>query len=213
MKKRFWDPFFEPFYDEYTKELEKAVAGRCESLLDVGCGAESPIAGFSSKIPLTVGVDAHAKSIEQARARGIHKQYHVMNVKEIAQKFPLKSFDIVLLSDVIEHLPKEEGLELMRSAESLAKKRVIIFTPNGFLKQIPVDDNPHQLHLSGWQPQEMKRFGYRILGINGLRFLRTEYARIAWKPRFLWGKVSLLSQLIARPFPSLAFQLLCVKDV
>lgn len=211
--KRPWDFIFSPFYDEYYKELEKNIVGHGETLLDVGCGAESPIRGFSFKIPTTVGVDAHAKSVERSKELGIHRDYRVMDIRKIGEQFATKSFDIVLLSDVIEHLNKEDGLRLMKDAETIARKRVIIFTPNGFLTQTPEDDNLHQTHLSGWSPKEMRSFGYRISGINGLRFLRTEYARIAWKPEAVWGKISLLSQMIANPFPSLAFQILCVKDL
>ena len=211
--RRPWDLLFSPLYDEYHKELEKCVVGHGDTLLDVGCGAESPIRTFSKKIRSTVGVDAHERSVEHSRNLGIHGSYQVMDITKISDKFSAKSFDIVLLSDVIEHLKKEDGTRLVHAAEKIAKKRVIIFTPNGYLRQTPDDDNPHQTHLSGWLPAEMERLGYRITGINGLKFLRTEHARIAWKPRFFWGKVSLLSQWIAKPFPELAFQILCVKDV
>ena len=211
--KRPWDFIFSPFYDQYYKQLEKSVVGHGETLLDVGCGAESPVRLFSDKIKRTVGVDADEISIEQSRRLGIHGEYHRMNMLDIGQRFQPKSFDIVLLSDVIEHLKKEEGQRLLEMAESIARKRVIIFTPNGFLEQRPRDHNIYQTHLSGWHPHEMRSRGYRIQGINGLRFLRSEYAEIAWKPEFFWGKVSLLSQCIATPFPALAFQILCVKDV
>ena len=204
---------FGPFFDEYAKELEKEVLGSCDTLLDVGCGADSPIKRFSKKLSRSVGVDAHRPSAEQSRRSKIHTEYQEIDVLDIGAVFPEKSFDCVLMSDLIEHLPKPEALKLVAMAERLAKKKVIIFTPNGFLKQGEYDDNPYQVHVSGWDTAQMRKMGYRVRGINGWKPLRTENARIAWQPSFFWGKVSLLSQPLVAGCPEQAFHLLCVKDL
>ena len=183
---------FEPFFDQLEKELEKEITGSCQTLLDVGCGSSSPIRHFSKNLSHTVGVDGHAASIERSREAGIHREYHRMNILEIGGRFKEKSFDAVLLLDVVEHLPKVEGLKLIEMAERIARKKIIIFTPNGFLRQGERDENPYQVHLSGWEVDEMEALGYRVRGMNGWKPLRTQEAKIAWRPAFFWGKVSLL---------------------
>ena len=213
MLKKISNFLFSSFFDQYEKELEKEASGSCESLLDVGCGSNSPIRRFSKNLIRTTGVDAHGPSIERSRRAGIHKEYFEMNVLDIGNRFPKKSFDCVLLSDLVEHLPKPEGLKLISMAEKIARKKVIIFTPNGFLRQGERDENPLQVHISGWEVQEMIELGYRVRGINGWKPLRTEEARIAWWPAFFWGKISLLTQPFVIDHPKDAFQLLCVKKI
>jgi predicted TPR repeat methyltransferase len=194
----------------YYAELRKAVKG-CTKLLDVGCGSDSPVRYFADKI-YCVGVDLHEASIEESKKQGIHNDYYLMDVLEIQKKFAAKSFDCVLASDVIEHLTKEDGLKLLEMMEAIAKKRVIVFTPNGFLPQGEYDDNPWQVHKSGWEITEMEARGYRVIGINGYKSFRGEYADIRLRPKLIWRIVAELSQFLVRNHPRYAFQILCVKE-
>ena len=73
------------------------------------------------------------------------------------------SIDSVYLIDVIEHLPKEEGVRLLRMTEKVVKKQIVIFTPLGFVKQEILDNGKdawglngasYQEHKSGWMPED-----------------------------------------------------------
>jgi len=198
-------------FKNYEKELEKLTLD-CKSLLDVGCGNNSPIKHFSNKL-YTVGVDAYIPSIEKSKNQGIHNDYLNIDVMDIGKKIHPKSFDCVLASDLIEHLTKENGLKLIKMMEEIATKKVIIFTPNGFLPQGEYDNNPWQIHHSGWDVEEMQDLGYKIIGINGWKSLRGEYAIIKFKPIFLWTLLSDITQLYVRNKPKYAFQILCVKEL
>ena len=44
----------------YHQFLERLVLSECRTLLDVGCGSDSPIQVFSKRLELAVGVDLHA---------------------------------------------------------------------------------------------------------------------------------------------------------
>lgn len=201
--------FGEPF-GRYYRALEAACAG-CRTLLDVGCGAESPVRFFSGGLARSVGVDLHEPSLEASRRAGIHQETVRAPVLEIASRFPAKSFDAVVALDVIEHLERPEGLELLARMESLAVRRVVVFTPNGFLPQGAVGGNELQRHLSGWDAAEMRRLGYEVEGMTGWRPLRGEEALPAWRPKFFWERVARLTEPFVRKRPELAFQLLCVK--
>ncbi|MFH1005017.1 MAG: class I SAM-dependent methyltransferase [Bacteroidota bacterium] len=203
---------FGSLQNHYARMLEKEVYD-CESLLDVGCGSDSPIKYFSKKIKHCVGVDAFQSSIDKSKTKEIHNEYHLMNVLDIDKKFPEKSFDYVIASDLIEHLEKENGFKLIEIMEKLARKKVIIFTPNGFLKQHEYDRNKYQIHLSGWKIDEMKKLGYKITGINGWKFLRGEFAEMRWNPKVFWGRISLISQYFTTRNPKNAFAILCVKEM
>ena len=144
----------------------------------------------------------------------IHHAYVVVDVMNIGNAFAEKSFDCVFASDLIEHLNKEDGLKLIAMMERIARKKVIIYTPNGFLPQGEVDNNPAQIHRSGWTVNEMKLLGYnRIIGINGWKPIRGELAKIRLSPQFIWERISLLSQPIVKRFPKYAFHILCIKDI
>lgn len=196
---------------DYVSELESAV-GNCKTLLDIGCGSESPIRRFSKKLHCS-GVDAYSPSIERSKALGIHNAYYNINVLEIENHFEDNSFECVLSSDLIEHLEKEEGYKLIEMMEKIASKRVIIFTPNGFLKQGEYDNNPFQIHKSGWSAEEMKSLGYDVIGINGIKSLRGEYAELKSKPKYFWQIISDISQKFIRNKPEKAFSILCVKEL
>ena len=180
--------------------------------MDVGCGFNSPVQNLRRRPPYLVGVDGFLPVIEQSRDKRIHDQYCQTSLLNIAKTFGPESFDCVLALDVIEHFNEEDALNLISQMERVARKKVIIFTPNGYLPQGEEYGNPFQKHLSGWTPRQMKRMGYRVTGIGGFKCLRGEMARIRWHPSRFWLMVSLLSQTVTWNRPFLAFSILCVKE-
>ena len=181
---RTWDArLFGVDYAQYHRVLKRLVLdGRCESLLDVGCGANSPIGNFAAQIPRRVGVDTHLPSIDQSRNAGIHSEYVISNVLEIGEKFAVDSFDCVTLLEVIEHLPREAGEQLLAQCERIARLRVVVSCPNGFLFQPPTPDNPFQEHISGWSAEDFRSRGYEVTGVAGWKPLRGPLMRPKWRP-------------------------------
>ena len=58
-------------------------------------------------------------------------------------------------------------------AEEIAVKRVIVFTPRGYFKQVGYDyynmqGETHQEHRSGWEAEELEELGYQVLILKGL---------------------------------------------
>ena len=199
-------------FKDYHAELEKAV-GDCNTLLDVGCGSSSPIGFFSKKKKIyCVGIDSFQPAIEQSKEKNIHNEYIRMDLLDMGKRFKPNSFDCVLASDLIEHFTKEEGIKLIDIFERIAKKRVIIFTPNGFLAKEEHDNNPWQLHKSGWTVKEMREGGYKVIGINGWKPLRGNHSCVKFRPMYLWLIISDITQLLTRYIPEKAFHILCVKD-
>ena len=116
--------------------------------------------------------------------------------------------------EVLEHLTKKEGYELIKKMESIAKRKIIISTPNGFLPQEEHDSNKLQIHKSGWTVDEFKNLGYKVEGIGGLKILRKgEKTEFKYGPRILNLIFSNLTQKITYRFPRLAFELFAVKKL
>ena len=182
------------------------------SVLDVGCGSNSPL----KKVPkhfYSMGVDAFGPSIQKSRQLGIHDAYKKCDVLAIDRMFDSKTFDAVIALDVIEHLEKKQGYELIRKMSELTKYKIIIMTPNGFYRQDPYDGNKWQIHHSGWSVDDFVRLGFTVRGIRGFRWLRGEYATLKWKPWIFWGIVSVLTEPLVYFLPRLAYQLFAVKEI
>ncbi|OGI28215.1 MAG: hypothetical protein A2420_04080 [Candidatus Moranbacteria bacterium RIFOXYC1_FULL_44_13] len=197
------------------KELED-----CESVLDLGCGPSSPLK-YCKNIEYSIGVEAFKPYIEESKRQEIHTEYLEKKIGEI--DFPENSFDAVIMVEVLEHLSEKEGFEIIEKSKKWAKKKVIITTPNGFIKQNELDSNPLQKHLSGWDLEKMKKLGFKCRGLAGLKFLRREVegdsmgndllASIRYKPKIFWFVAATVSQLITYMFPRYAFELFCVKEI
>ncbi len=187
-------------FPNYYILLDKEIKG-CKSILDVGCGSSSPIRGFSNKI-YSVGVDLFKPSIEKSKKEGIHNKYYQADILKIDKQFKPNSFDCVLASDVIEHLGKKEGILLLKNMEKIAKKRVIVFTPNEFIEQGEIENNPFQIHKSHWTVKEMNEKGYSSMGVGGHKIFK--------------GKIRLLtdiSQKICKKLHEKAWRVLYIKDL
>jgi SAM-dependent methyltransferase len=209
MARRIYKRAFGTWMSEYQRALRQSCVG-CRTLLDVGCGEDSPLAGAARRMERSVGLDAFEPAISASRARKIHDDYVLGDVRKLGDLFEPASFDCVAAIDLIEHLDKAEGEALLEAMERIARRRVVVFTPNGFLPQEPYGDNEFQRHRSGWEPDEMRARGYRVVGINGWKPLRGERALVR-SPRWVWEPVSFLSQPLVAPRPRHAFQILCVK--
>lgn len=192
----------------------------CESVLDLGCGPSSPLQ-YCRNIKHSVGVEAFGPYLEESKRRKIHTEYVAKKVEEV--DFPEKSFDAVILIEVLEHLPEKIGYAMLEKAERWARKKVIVSTPNGFLSQNEYDGNPFQKHLSGWNIKTMKELGFHCRGLAGFKWIRQEaplqaaeddfMASIRLRPRFFWFVVATLSQLATYQFPKRAFEIFCMKKI
>lgn len=197
--------------------LQRELAD-CETVLDLGCGPESPVSRCMN-IKHSVGVEAFAPYFERAKANHTHNE--LLNEKIQNLKFEPNAFDAVVMIEVIEHLADADAEDVLRLAEMWARKKVIVTSPNGFVAQKAVDDNPLQAHLSGWDLDRMKSRGFRSKGLLGLKVLRQEVhggtmagdllATMRFRPRVFWFFVSSLSQIVTYYVPRLAFGLFSVK--
>jgi hypothetical protein len=179
----------------------------CKSVLDLGCGCNSPLQ--FTEVPYSVGVELYQPYIEQSKSRGIHNEYIRADVTEV--EFSKKAFDAVLAIDIIEHLDKGDGYRLIERMQSWATKKIIVTTTNGFVWQDDYDGNALQKHISGWDAREFRELGFKLYGYNGWKPLRGYLSAIKYKPVRFWSAVSILSQPIAYYHPDSAFQLFAAK--
>ena len=196
----------------YVHVLEKEIQD-CKSVLDLGCGINSALGKINTNNKYTVGVDIFKEYIDESKKKKIHDQYFLANIMEIDQIFTSKTFDCVILIDVIEHLEKIEGIVLIKKIKEIAKKKIIIFTPNGFLKTGKNIKNPHLGHKSGWNVKIFKKLNFEVIGMNGIKFLRDNSSCIKYNPKNFWRAISSITNIFIRRIPQFAFHLLCIKKL
>lgn len=80
-----------------------------------------------------------------------------------------KSVDVISIIDGIEHLDKRVGLKVIREMKRVARKQILLFTPEGFVRNEPHNawniegGDQHQKHLSGWMQVELEDLGFTCI--------------------------------------------------
>jgi len=119
--------FFVPnkaFYlDTHVMFLRAVPGGR---LLDVGCGNGERIELLRDLGWTVKGIDLDSRAVAAARGRGLDAEIGEL----AAMNFPSDSFDAVLMSHVIEHVP--HPADLLAECARILKPggRMVILTPN-----------------------------------------------------------------------------------
>jgi hypothetical protein len=175
--------------------------------LDIGCGEHSLLTPLRAYGFHSTGLDIWPDMIEEARLHNRHDDYILGDVRTAAFD---RKFDVVVLNHVIEHLPRDEGMGLLRRLETISTKMLVIGTPNGFLEQTAYDGNPFQRHLSGWFPGDFESRGYTVFG-SGLRCLRGPEGRSRWLPRTCVRTIDRLLAWYLLRRPRASFSILAVR--
>ena len=134
-----------------------------EVVLDLGPGiCPQP---FVKKPYVHICVDAHRPYLERVKQDvGNDPRYVFINAPwdQVIGMFPDKSVDTVFALDFIEHLEKQDGLRMLREAERVARRQVVVYTPHGFFPQSHNDEHDRwgmdggywQTHRSGWDLED-----------------------------------------------------------
>ncbi len=199
--------------------LKRELSG-CESVLDLGCGPSSPLQ-YCRDVKKSLGVEIFDEYLKASKSKNIHSKYLKKDILDL--DFPKDSFDAVIMIEVLEHLPEKVGRKILKKAEKWARKKLIVSSPNGFLPQKSLDDNPWQKHLSGWSYKKMSGLGFTCHGLAGFKFFRREVqsttmgddmtATIRFQPKSFWFVIASLSQILAYHLPRSAFGLFSIKKL
>jgi len=105
----------------YRWHIRRVCQGR---VLDVGCGIGRCLAFLGGR---GVGVDPNPAAVEIARARGVE----AYTPDELAGMDDAAEFDTLLCSHVLEHLSRDDGVELLRTWLPRLRRngRVVLICP------------------------------------------------------------------------------------
>ena len=185
-----------------------------KSLLDVGCGLGG-VGGIIKRhrTIFSVGIDIFSPYLKHCKENHTHDELIRCDVRRLP--FREKSFDAVLCKEVIEHLDMQEGDELIKELERMARRQVIITTPVGTYKQHAYDNNPFQEHRSAREPSDLRRYGYTVRGV-GIRGMHGEGGLQSHAPKPVRWLLDILYVIVGPVvyfLPSLACYMVCSKEL
>ena len=119
------------------------AAGQCQSLLDVGSGRGVFLFPLLREFPdmevTSLDILPHRVELLQCLHDGGIENLHPQLGDICNWNAPDKSFDVVTMLEVMEHIPDTEAV--VRNAVRLAKNYIIVSVPS------KPDDNPEHIHL------------------------------------------------------------------
>lgn len=131
--------------NDFVKATISNLINKNDSVLDIGAGY--------NKLMKTWGFNTTSIDIDEKTKPDIVADITKIKLKE-------NQFDVIVAMDLIEHLDKLDGYRLLKNMEVWASKRVIVYTPYGYLK----DDG----HKSGWYWNDFKGRGYDVVRFGGM---------------------------------------------
>lgn len=118
-------------------------AGQCRSLLDVGSGRGVFLFPLLREFPdlevTSVDILPHRVELLDCISKGGVSNLHPMLADFCSEELPEKSYDVVTMLEVLEHIPDTEAA--VRNAVRLARNYIIVSVPS------KPDDNPEHIHL------------------------------------------------------------------
>jgi len=96
------------------------------------------------------------------KAWELYTNVYVGNALEVIDS--LEMYDVIYCGDMVEHLSKEKGFELIDKMLAHANRCVIIATPSPAPKQDSILDNPHEEHISEWKEEDFSKYKCELIG-------------------------------------------------
>ena len=154
----------------------------CTSVVELGPMDGRRLLQISSLVGKRFGVEISSLYTERAQKRGLKV------VRGDARKFenyaPPEMRDCVIMIDFIEHLSKEDGVDLIKRCQK-AFRKIVLSTPEG---PYPQDGDPlhegqdeYQKHRSVWTLDELRTLGFTGSVYPQYYPIRVGYVTAVWE--------------------------------
>ena len=110
------------YHDFFTGRIVKS-----DRVLDIGCGNGAVAFDVTKIAEEVIGIDINAENIAVARRSYQHSNLE-FRVGDALEALPKEKFNVVILSNVLEHLPGRPAF-LRRVKETLGPERILIRVP------------------------------------------------------------------------------------
>lgn len=129
-----------------------------DSVISLGCGVLQEIKGLKCKS--FKGIDVYEPYVKFSQ-----KEFDIEFGDITKMEYPENSYDIVLALDILEHLNFDDAKRLIPLFKKMAKKKVIIYTPNKFYNNFSYNFEGKKDKPIQWLNKDNES-PYKNLGIN-----------------------------------------------
>jgi cyclopropane fatty-acyl-phospholipid synthase-like methyltransferase len=147
-----------------SKEGKSEIVNWCRSLtdinniLDIGAGKGTYVRLMKKNSIFIdsnwVGLEVWAPYIKKYSLDTLYNNIINIDARKI-KELNLKNLDLVFLGDVLEHMTKEESINLVNELSSISKY-CIISIPIVHYPQDEIEENPFEVHIKDdWSHQEV----------------------------------------------------------
>jgi len=179
-------------------------------VLDVGCGKGMWgyfLRASRNNVVYLCGLDITPVYVKFVAKRNIYDDLILCDCSHLP--FKDRSFDFVLLLEVLEHLDKLRGYAVLKQFERITREMIIVAVPQGYVRQEAAGGINAEKHVSAWYVNEFTALGFKAMGIGNRLFKHYLAER---HPR-LWGAAYYISTPIANILPQIAGYLVCYKEL
>ncbi|SAL47834.1 Trans-aconitate 2-methyltransferase [Caballeronia arvi] len=163
-------------FDQVTLAAMEAL--KPSRILDIGCGAGKYGRMIRSILPEAIieGVEVEPRYIEQFALRDIYAPMHLMSATSIPERMIDEMFDLTIIGDCIEHLPKSAGLDLLNFLTYRSAYTIVVLPES--MMQNTVDNIKSEAHISAWSERDFQ-----------------------WHDNWAWAQVYAMQFYILRGYP------------
>jgi len=144
-------------------DLRKKIKPYGKKVLNVGVGPDGGNSAIASQLPFFSfkqldHIDVYKPYLDEAQKKAWNAERVNFIHGDITEYDKINDYDLILMFDVLEHLPKEKGLKLLDS-----KPRKLIFLPleNGKMRENTFGVSS-QDHISSWTEKDFIDRGFAI---------------------------------------------------
>jgi SAM-dependent methyltransferase len=129
------------------------------SVIDVGCGNGANLEALQRALDMAevAGVDVSPRALEVARAR-VRGDFTVMDLEHDAP--PARTFDLVLTSQVIEHVQDDDGF--LRKLRAMCGRHVFVGTMQGRMRKSEVHIGHLRNYTRSGLEAQMRNAGFEV---------------------------------------------------
>lgn len=160
-----WDDM--KIYGPFSRHLRRLILDlirplEFKSVLDAGCGQGALLAEIQSEFPhiRPYGIDLSGSAIALARSRVYGGEFRTL---DLATEFLENKFDLVICSEVLEHI--QDDVAAIRHLAAMTRKYLVVTAPHGRMRPSEVVMG----HVRNYARGELAR----KLAQSGLRVTRT----------------------------------------